>query len=318
MMTTYLALLFSISNCNIIFIKTTFIYVIFSSFFLVNSISAYLNVDLKSNFTNTTDYEIIDYNVIKNNQKTMNKFLEGKYREGVINNKKNSSIINEYNYIKDYFYYNNTTALVSKENQNLRENDKRDIEKIRRLNDFSHEELVYIHDNRVLEFNSSMSISDILNELNREDDEGNVNDTYICGLNTCLNGGKCNSTNHCNCDDNYDTFPLSNITSCNYKKKSTLKSFFLEFFIPLGAGHLYLERYEIGFFKAFYFFVSLGIFITYYYVTKSKHSSETTELVIALNASMFVPLFLIWHIIDVVLLACSNYEDGNGISLNGW
>lgn len=138
-----------------------------------------------------------------------------------------------------------------------------------------------------------------------------------CTFNTCFNGF-CNTTKFCICDDGFDTFPSNNTIACNYSKYKVKVAFYLEFFLPFGIGHLYSERNEFGIFKIFLFIVSVAMLIIYVIIAKKKNSSETTELVIALNTFLIVPLYLMWHIIDIVLFGVNGYTDGNGISLNDW
>lgn len=138
-----------------------------------------------------------------------------------------------------------------------------------------------------------------------------------CTYDTCFNG-YCNSTKFCICDDGFETFPSNNTIGCNYLKYKVKVAFYLEFFLPFGIGHLYSERNEFGIFKIFLFIVSVAMLIIYVIIAKKKNSSETTELVIALNTFLIVPLYLMWHIIDIMLFGVNKYVDGNGIPLNDW
>lgn len=165
----------------------------------------------------------------------------------------------------------------------------------------------------------------------------------------CLNGF-CNSNNQCICNKNYTTVAYSEdntltevkpieeeilkfnnnifternnqnyniIDQCNYKRKSTKIAFILELFIPVGAGHLYLSNYELGYFKIFLFFICLIFLVCFCKANFKSNSTETTKLIFALNSLMFIPIYLIWHITDVFLIGFSIYKDGNNIDLAGW
>ena len=161
-----------------------------------------------------------------------------------------------------------------------------------------------------------------LNSNNTESEnidlELNLNySNYNCSYNNCIYGS-CNATNHCECDESYETFPENSTLKCLYEKKLTSTSFFLEFFIPIGVGHLYLKRYEFGLFKIFFAIISCGFLYVYYTVSYKNPAAETTRLVITLNTFIVFPLYLIWHIVDIILFAISGYSDGNGISTKDW
>ena len=59
------------------------------------------------------------------------------------------------------------------------------------------------------------------------------------------------------------------------------------------------------------------LYIVYFALEKDK--TPTTELVVALNTFMIVPIYIIWHVIDIIMLMENAYPDGNGIeTLNWW
>jgi hypothetical protein len=66
--------------------------------------------------------------------------------------------------------------------------------------------------------------------------------------NVCSNNGVCTSSQQCKCNKGYITFPSDHYPYCNYKQKSQLIAFLLEFFLGLegGAGEFYIENKSFG------------------------------------------------------------------------
>lgn len=152
----------------------------------------------------------------------------------------------------------------------------------------------------------STSNSSVLNQVCLND-----NSTSIC------KHGFCNSTLNCEC---YDTH-YSHTDSpelCSYQKKTVLVAFLLEFFIPIGAGHYYMNNYDFGTFKSFMFLVCGASFYLYYKAKVEKDSPETTKLIFTLNMLLFIPIYIAWQICDLALIGANLYTDGNGESLSSW
>ena len=147
------------------------------------------------------------------------------------------------------------------------------------------------------------------------DNEGSQ--LIICNKYTCPKGrGKCNELNECICEKDYDT--IDDLTKgdfyCNYRKKSKVMAFLLEFVIGFGCGHFYMGHNILGTVKMIFTGLFCLVFCQY------PSISKITELK---RYARHVELFLIatwalWQIIDGILIAFGVYKDGNGYPLKGF
>lgn len=139
---------------------------------------------------------------------------------------------------------------------------------------------------------------------------------FICNKFTCPKGrGVCEKDNTCVCEKGYSTIDSAKHGDfyCNYKKKSQLISFLLEFIVSFGAGHFYLGNFTIATVKMIFTAFTCILFCQYHSVikiTEFKNYAKTTELV-------SVGGWICWQIIDAFLLGFGFYNDGNGIELKG-
>ncbi|MCQ2817044.1 MAG: hypothetical protein MJ252_07245 [archaeon] len=121
--------------------------------------------------------------------------------------------------------------------------------------------------------------------------------------------------NQCICGKGYATvnneYINSNGISCNYKTKSQFIAFLLEFFFPIGVGHLYSERTLMASIK-------FGIFVFFLI----GFCSELCLLKTAMNKCIiclsifFILDIIIWfgiQLVDLCGFALGFYKDGHGV-----
>ena len=82
--------------------------------------------------------------------------------------------------------------------------------------------------------------------LIKPNDEESKKPLVICNKYTCPKSrGVCNEENECVCVKGYDT--IDDLSRgdfyCNYKKRSKLITFLLEFVLGFGSGHFYERQF---------------------------------------------------------------------------
>lgn len=140
---------------------------------------------------------------------------------------------------------------------------------------------------------------------------------YICNKYTCpLLNGKCGRDNECECVFGYTT--IDNIKfgdfHCNYKMKSQVKAFLLEFLIGFGIGHFYIGNKILALVKLL--FASMTCFIICQLPSIEKIKS--IKICAYYIQMIFGSFLIIWQIVDSVLIGCGVYKDNNGIPLRPW
>jgi len=150
-----------------------------------------------------------------------------------------------------------------------------------------------------------------------------------CTLLNCLQeNGLCIEEFICNCLTGFLNVEINtNIDKetlhyCNYQQKLQLIAFLLEFLIPIGAGHLYCNRFLYAMIK-FIFIVILPCCICYFIYKCSQGSTyletfvsvyrKNKSLTIAMN--MWEACAVIWIVIDIILFGVNFFNDGNKLPL---
>ena len=150
--------------------------------------------------------------------------------------------------------------------------------------------------------------------LNDDDLESEL---IVCNKYTCPKSrGTCNERNECICLRGYDT--IDDLSKgdfyCNYKKKSKLITFLLEFVLGFGAGHFYIGNITLGTVKMIYTSLACLLFCQY---NSIKKITEIRMVAVPLERILILG-WVIWQIVDGLLIYFGYYKDGNGYELRGW
>ncbi|MCQ2817334.1 MAG: hypothetical protein MJ252_08730 [archaeon] len=123
----------------------------------------------------------------------------------------------------------------------------------------------------------------------------------------------------CMCARNYMTVSNEYISNkaginCNYKTKSKFIAFILEFFFPIGVGHLYTENitFAIIKFSLFAFF----IFAFCFQLCCLKKPIGKCLIAISILFILDFASWLVLQIADITGYALGLYKDGNGVPLH--
>ena len=139
----------------------------------------------------------------------------------------------------------------------------------------------------------------------------------ICNKYTCpKNRGICNEKNECICLKGYDTVDdlKRGDFYCNYRRKSKLIAFLLEFILGFGAGHFYIGNINLATFKMIYTSFTCLLFCQY---NSIKKITEIKNIAIPVERILIFG-WVAWQIIDALLIIFGIYKDGNGYELRGW
>ena len=138
-----------------------------------------------------------------------------------------------------------------------------------------------------------------------------------CNKYSCpKNRGICNKENECICSKGYET--VDNLALgdfyCNYRKKSKLIAFLLEFVLGFGAGHFYIGHINLATIKLIFTTLTCLLFCQYNSIRKI---TEIKRVGVPLERLCIIG-WIIWQIVDGFLIGFGFYKDGNGIELRGW
>lgn len=151
----------------------------------------------------------------------------------------------------------------------------------------------------------------------------NCSSSYQCSYN-----GFCTNDKFCHCNAGYITYPSGNTFGCNYKQKSTITAFCLQFFLGYisGAGYLYLGKIPLGIGELFLFWGGLificiagGCLVVYCKKPDNKKTPDddgTTEIVTKITTNCLMLGCFIWWIYALVVIGTGNILDGNGAPIN--
>ena len=140
---------------------------------------------------------------------------------------------------------------------------------------------------------------------------------FVCNKYTCpKNRGTCNEKNECICKKGYDT--VDDLSKgdfyCNYRKKSKLIAFLLEFVLGFGAGHFYMENVILATIKMIYTSFTCLLFCQFNNIRKiPEYQSVGVPL-----ERYSVLAWIVWQVVDGLLIYFGCYKDGNGIEMKGW
>ena len=150
--------------------------------------------------------------------------------------------------------------------------------------------------------------------LIKANDEEAKKALVICNKYTCPKSrGVCNEENECVCVKGYDT--VDDLSRgdfyCNYKKRSKLIAFLLEFVLGFGSGHFYMGHTTLGTIKMIYTSLTCLLFCQYHSISKI---TEIKRFAVPLERILLIG-WAIWQIIDGILIAFGFYKDGYGHEL---
>lgn len=136
--------------------------------------------------------------------------------------------------------------------------------------------------------------------------------------NACSYRGVCGTNNTCFCNNDYITYPPNSEYGCNYKQKSGLTAFLLQFFLGgLGVAEFYLGNNDLGAGQLCLLvggiIFSLIVACFFFCVCKSEDKLELS--VMSWISLIFLSVF-IWWIYDLVYIGKGWRLDGNGASIS--
>ena len=152
--------------------------------------------------------------------------------------------------------------------------------------------------------------------INSKDDETQKK-LVICNKYTCpKTRGVCNENNECICIAGYETIDDLTLGDfyCNYRKKSKLFAFLLEFVLGFGSGHFYMGHTTLATIKMIYTSITCLLFCQYESI---KVITELKRVLVPLERILLCG-WAAWQIIDGLLICFNFYKDGNGYELRGW
>jgi len=144
-------------------------------------------------------------------------------------------------------------------------------------------------------------------------------ENITCTNTNCPYPNTCVNETVCLCDltrANYFS-PSENLTSiedliyCQYERRKLITIFLLEFFVPIGAGHLYNGLIANGIVKMILF---LGLCVTPIGLLCFSIKNDWLNILIPAGLGMFA---FIW-LLDVIFLGLNKMVDDNGVLPQKW
>jgi len=191
--------------------------------------------------------------------------------------------------------------------------------------------------------NNPVSLDDINTYLgNSNDDINNSKNSEIifgyarnitCSESNCNLPNTCIDDKTCKCAIEFAEYELNrpreeneapailedDLPYCNYKKRSKLIYFMMEFFFAFGFGHFYAKNIKMGILKLLLIFLPcLIIFLAVFYLIESSRKSEQILGLMFVFIFIITCSFCVWWLVDIVMISFGHYTDGNGVPLNPW
>jgi hypothetical protein len=120
----------------------------------------------------------------------------------------------------------------------------------------------------------------------------------------------------CICAYGFTTFnknPLEPSIYCNYKQKYKLVAFFLEFFFPVGAGHIYAEKYLHALVKFILFIIFFCAMCGEIFCLNLKMEKMLICSAFTIFADMC--LWIVLQFVDILCYGLGIYSDGNSMPM---
>jgi hypothetical protein len=146
----------------------------------------------------------------------------------------------------------------------------------------------------------------------------------------CPAPNNCIDDTTCKCADGFVNLPPpkdSTITSdpipyCQYKQKSQLTAFLLQFFILHGSGHFYVGNLQYAIPQLIICLCPTLIYIVMCMmgikIRKTDGPRTLTNLILVLFTCLFFFTMISWWLADVIIFGTNSYNDSNGIPLRAW
>lgn len=148
----------------------------------------------------------------------------------------------------------------------------------------------------------------------------------VCSIKTTCppRYGSCISPSECKCAYGFSNFivnnknlPDQNGNFCAYEQKKLIYAFLLESFLSLGLGHIYSGRYLLGYIKMIFCLLIVSLFLIQTYINKGvllEGFAKQSPILLVIYL-IFSVVWLIWQLLDMVLIGLNQYLDGNDIPL---
>ena len=106
---------------------------------------------------------------------------------------------------------------------------------------------------------------------------------------------------------------------CNYKRKSQLVYFLLEFLLNIGVGHLYAGNFLLGGLKIGLVFLPCITFIVLFClgIVVAENIKEIAGIGACIGILVACTVS-IWWLVDAILIGIGIYKDGFGVPLQSW
>ena len=169
--------------------------------------------------------------------------------------------------------------------------------------------------NHFLDKNSITQDISLIETQNLLDIENFYIEGKNCTVSNCPRGQGICLEDRCLCSYGFLTYnsPDHQHIYCNYKQKSRLMAFFLEFFFPIGIGHAYAGKIYLAIFKFSLFFILICGTCGEVCCLGFEHNK-----IIVCSAIFIVFTLLLWialSFFDLFAYAFGFYLDGNGLPM---
>ena len=138
----------------------------------------------------------------------------------------------------------------------------------------------------------------------------------VCNLENCPpQRGVCYG-NRCICQSNYITTNIGNSNGifCNYRLKSKMIAFILEFLFPFGVGHFYSGNIILGVIKLGLWILLISMFCSILCCIAVKVINACT-IIIFLTILLSVLGLVFMEIFDLLSYGLGIYKDGKGYEM---
>ena len=138
----------------------------------------------------------------------------------------------------------------------------------------------------------------------------------FCSLENCPpQRGVCYG-NQCVCQNNYITTNIGNNNGvfCNYRLKSKMMAFILEFLFPFGVGHFYSGNIILGVIKLALWILMICMFCSILCCIVGK-VINACSIIVFLIILLSVLGLVIMEIFDLISYGLGIYKDGKGFEM---